>query len=195
MGQYDAQVQKAWAAVNRTTPLQPIILQVYNSYMAQYGYQQTVENMLSSNECANNVKPLCRLYQALLTRKPDPIGLDYHVTNFISYLAANGNNRGPALALVADQFMNAPEFLALYPAGLNNEQFITACYVNTLRRLPEDGVVPYWISRLNNGETRSQIIVSFSESQEFVNATFAGVNAMLRGAANDDPNAYVGNLF
>jgi hypothetical protein len=191
----DADIDKAWYAVNRNTPLAPVLRQVYGVVYDRSGYAGMVQQMIRDDNCTQYVKPICRLYQAILSRKPDGAGLDYHTTNFYNSLQANGNNRAAALELVANQFINAPEYLAAYPPGTTNEQFITACCLNTLRRYPEEGAMPYWLGRLNNGETRAQIIISFSESQEFINATAAGITNMLTMASNWDPNTFNGNLF
>lgn len=191
----EADLQKAWYAVNRQTPFSPILKQAYGVYIDRYGYAALVQNLISSDHCITYIKPICRLYQAILSRKPDGGGLDYHSGNFYNYLQANGQNKAAALELVANSFLNAPEYLAAFPPGTTNEQFITACYVNTLRRQPEDGAMPYWINRLNNGETRAQIIISFAESPEFVSATAAGITNMLTMASNFDPNTFNGTLF
>lgn len=191
---YEDEINKAWWSVNRSVPMKTVELQFYQVYRGRYSYDQMVENMINGDICENKVRPVCRLYQVILSRKPDHTGLDYHVSNFNNYLAQTGNNRQLSLEYLAPQFMSAPEFQAVYPNGGSDDQFITALYNNALRRQPEPGAVDYWKNRMASGQTRAQVVIAFSESSEFITNTFPTISDMLRRVAHDDPNAYVGSL-
>jgi hypothetical protein len=101
-----------------------------------------------------------RLYQATLDRAPDQEGL----TNWTSSV-----NSGTSLQSVANSFVASQEFQADYGA-LNNTDFVTLLYHNVLHRDPDGPGLNYWINTLNSGQdTRSQVVLSFSESQEDIN--------------------------
>lgn len=106
-----------------------------------------------------------RLYRATLDRAPDPGG---H-RGWIDILAQG--QRG--LLDVAGGFVNSPEFKRDY-GGASDTQFITLLYNNVLDRAPDAGGLQGWLSTLQDGASRAQVVVGFSESHEFRINTVSG---------------------
>jgi hypothetical protein len=98
-----------------------------------------------------------RLYEATLNRAPDTGGLAYW---------ARSLDAGMTLLTAANGFVSSAEFQGTYGA-LDNAGFVTLLYNNVLHRAPDAGGLAYWTSLLNAGqETRAQIVIGFSESNE-----------------------------
>ena len=67
---------------------------------------------------------------------------------------------------LADFFATSPEFQATY-GSLNNTQFVTLLYNNVLGRAPDTAGLNGWVSLLQSGYTRGQVLVGFSDSPEY----------------------------
>jgi hypothetical protein len=99
-----------------------------------------------------------RLYEATLGRAPDQEGL----TNWVNEL-----DSGVSLQTVANGFVGSQEFQADYGAALSNTDFVTLLYQNVLRRAPDASGLANWVAFLTSGQdTRAQVVLGFSESQE-----------------------------
>lgn len=98
-----------------------------------------------------------RIYQAAFDRKPDLAGLGGWIAEL---------DKGTALQTVAKGFINSAEFQALYGSSPSNATFVDALYLNVLHRPGEKAGVDGWISSLNNGMSKEQVLVGFSESPE-----------------------------
>jgi hypothetical protein len=97
-----------------------------------------------------------RLYQAAFNRLPDVTGLDFWMASL---------NAGVSLSSVAGQFISSAEFQALYGAT-DSTQFITLIYQNVLGREPDAAGLAYWVSTLDAGAAKADVLVGFSESAE-----------------------------
>jgi len=97
-----------------------------------------------------------RLYQAAFDRAPDLPGLGYQI---------NDLDRGVPLWLVAQHFIDSPEFQATYGAT-DNTQFITLLYQNVLHRGPDTGGLQFHLDEFAHGESRADMLIHFSESPE-----------------------------
>ncbi len=109
-----------------------------------------------------------RLYSATLNRTPDQGGLEF----FAGQVASTG------LQQLADTFVASNEFQTRFGA-LNNQQFVEQLYVFALGRNGDPGGISFYVSQLDGGVTRGQIVVSFSESAENQTRTAATLNAGL----------------
>lgn len=99
-----------------------------------------------------------RLYQAALGRTPDADGVGYWIA------AADG---GMTLQSIAAEFIQSPEFIALYGASTSNSELVRLLYVNALHRQPDDAGVAFWTDVLDTGAaTRTEVLADFSESAE-----------------------------
>jgi len=98
-----------------------------------------------------------RLYQAALDRTPDQHGLSYWVSQL---------DHGTSLLQVAQAFVVSDEFKQTFGSNLSNQAFVTAMYTNVLGRNADTSGSSYWVSQLNSGQSRAQILLDFSESPE-----------------------------
>jgi Domain of unknown function (DUF4214) len=153
----------------------------------QYNRLQVIDAFLSSSEFAGFVAPVVRLYFATFLRVPDYAGLVFNAG-----LVRNGT---VAVVDLANFFTQSPEFMATYGA-LNDTQFVTLLYNNVLHRAPDAAGLAGWVSLLQGGYTRGQVLVGFSDSPEyqassanqvFVTMMYAG---MLR--RTPEPNGFNG---
>lgn len=97
-----------------------------------------------------------RLYQTAFNRAPDFAGLGYQMKAL---------DDGWALVQVAANFLASPEFTSRY-GSLDDTDFVTQLYANVLHRAPDSGGLAYHVNTLNNGYTRADVVVGFSESPE-----------------------------
>ncbi|SDY47723.1 Hemolysin-type calcium-binding repeat-containing protein [Jannaschia faecimaris] len=104
-----------------------------------------------------------RLYQAALGRAPEQTGLKGWAERLLSERftpeqAANG-------------FVASKEFQNLY-GTTDTDDFVTLLYANVLGREPDPQGFAGWTQRLESGTmTRPEVVLGFSESREFTNAT------------------------
>lgn len=103
-----------------------------------------------------------RLYRAAFDREPDQPGVGYWI---------GALDRGVSLDAVASAFLGSAEFQDLYGSAPGDEQLVGQLYRNILHREPDQGGFDYWMGRLGEGLERDKLLVSFSESQENVEAT------------------------
>ena len=104
-----------------------------------------------------------RLYQATLDRAPDRDG---H-RNWTEALLDGRLD----LESAAGGFVGSREFQNVY-GDLTDYSFVTQLYNNVLDRAPDQAGLENWMGALANGFSRAQVVMGFSESREFVNATF-----------------------
>lgn len=98
-----------------------------------------------------------RLYQAAFNRTPDPEGLGYWI---------NALDHGAPLTTVANHFIKSIEFQNLYGTNVSDETFVTNLYHNVLHRSPELEGYNYWVTALQSGAGRNELLTNFSESIE-----------------------------
>ena len=101
---------------------------------------------------------VARLYLALFDRAPDQGGFLYWVDSY---------ENGQSIPSIADSFVGSPEFLSRFGA-LGNDQFVVLVYNRILARQPDRAGFNYWVSQLDAGVPRGELIALFAESAEFV---------------------------
>ena len=123
------------------------------------GFSESTENKvaLMAFSMDGNMGKDYRLYQAAFDRKPDVSGLDYWYHQM---------NSGVTLQQVASGFINSAEFKALYGNNPSNAEFVTLLYDNVLHRAPDTGGFNFWMNELDQGTSREQVLIGFSESLE-----------------------------
>lgn len=101
-----------------------------------------------------------RLYQACFDRTPDIEGLGF----WIKQLDA-GN---VTLTEAANFFIGSEEFANVYgaPEALADVHYLALLYANVLDRLPDSEGFGFWREQQENGVTRADMLVYFSESTE-----------------------------
>jgi hypothetical protein len=107
-----------------------------------------------------------RLYRAAFGRTPDKAGLSGNISTMDGGVSLDG---------IAQAFIASQEFINLYGSNPPNFVFIQALYLHVLGREPSSDEVNAWVQIMNNGATRSQVLIGFSEStenQNAVNATY-----------------------
>ncbi|MBT8239819.1 MAG: DUF4214 domain-containing protein [Acidimicrobiia bacterium] len=102
-----------------------------------------------------------RLYEAYFNRTADRNGMAYW---------REVRSRGVSLDVVARSFAQSTEFGLTY-GEVSDRQFIRLLYRNVLDRLPDPAGNDYWLDLLRNGASRSEVVLSFSESPEFIRIT------------------------
>lgn len=102
-----------------------------------------------------------RLYSAFYLRQPASGGYDYW---------RNARDNGWPHTKISNYFASSTEFVNRY-GTLNNGQFVDLVFSNVLCREPSADGRNYWIGRLQNGMTRGDLMLFFSEGQEYLNKT------------------------
>ncbi len=124
---------------------------------------------------SENAAEVARLYDTVLGRKPDAVGL----SGWTSQLD------GHALTInqVTDSFVSSSEFLSVY-GPLNNHDFVETLYEHSLHRSGDAAGLNGWTTQLNSGAiTRSAVVLKFSESAEHISNTASDI-------ASNDPTKY-----
>lgn len=103
-----------------------------------------------------------RFYEQCLNREPDQAGLDYWTNALLA-----GTLTG---ADVANGFVFSPEFTSL---NTSNEDYLTVLYLAFFDRNPDAGGFDYWLSQLNSGMSRQDVLDGFIYAQEFYNLCFS----------------------
>jgi hypothetical protein len=119
-------------------------------------------------DATTNVDPTVRLYSAYLTRVPDAGGLNFWL----------GRRRaGWTLSKISNNFAVSKEFIRRY-GSLTNRKFVENIYANVLQRPGEEAGMAYWTKKLDTKSlTRGQVMINFSESNEYKNKQRANTDA------------------
>ncbi len=133
-----------------------------------------------------------RLYRATLERDPDLAGFKA----WSARLATDSD-----LETVVSGFTNSREFQIKY-GDLANDGFVEQLYRNVLDRASDAAGRQGWLEELDAGMSRAEVVIGFSQSQEFTLKTAdalaewmraQGVNDRLEGGAGD--NTLAGGLL
>ena len=122
-------------------------------------------DLLSSDAQGDWAGQAYRLYEATLARQPDPGGFDFWIGQL---------RGGMSLTAAASGFTGSPEFQSTY-GSLDDTQFVTLLYNNVLHRAPDPGGLSFWLNQISTGESRSDVVLGFSESPEDKGNQQAGV--------------------
>ncbi len=107
-----------------------------------------------------------RMYVAGLGRTPDEEGFRFW-TSVLDDLDANRPWVDTA-DFLADRFIEAPEFQALYGLNPSNSDYVNALYWNVLGRSADAGGYDYWVGRLEAGSGVDDMLVAFAQSAEAI---------------------------
>ncbi|MDD3855534.1 nidogen-like domain-containing protein [Sulfurimonas sp.] len=121
---------------------------------------------------------VARLYSALLGRNGDNTGFLYWLND-----VASGNE----LPTVAGAFGESEEYLARFGAQ-SNEEFINQLYNNILERNADQSGYDYWLNEIQATGNRNNMIVSFSNSGEYITEQEVAINNYL---SNVDLSTYI----
>jgi hypothetical protein len=115
-----------------------------------------------------------RIYQATLGRAPDDVGF----ANWTARLYEGERS----LASVVEGFVGSPEFQARY-GDLDDRAFVELLYQNVLDRGADAQGLARWTGDLAAGARRSDVVMGFSESPEFVAGTAAAAGRFTTDAS------------
>ncbi|MCR9127423.1 MAG: DUF4214 domain-containing protein [Rhodobacteraceae bacterium] len=125
---------------------------------------------------------LFRLYQAGFDRDPDLAG-------FEGWAGALGSGQA-GLGEVATGFAGSAEFAATNDAG-SDADFVQGLYQNVLGRAADSAGLNGWLEAMQGGAGRDDVLLGFSESQEFARASVADLRAWV--AAQGEHDVLAGN--
>ncbi|MCP4224170.1 MAG: polysaccharide deacetylase family protein [Actinomycetia bacterium] len=103
---------------------------------------------------------IARLYRAYFNRAPDAEGWEYWNEIY---------SRGNSLEEISHWFTLSSEFALL--GETTDTEFVTFVYQQVLERQPDSGGQAYWVAELAAGVTRGELVIHFSESEEYVQRT------------------------
>jgi hypothetical protein len=151
------------------------------------GFSESTEFVRATTAAANAVfarsdpaawtDEVYRLYQATLGRDPDAGGLE----DWAGRLAGGSFS----LADVAAGFVGSREFQNVYGA-LQDAGFVELLYQNVLGRASDAGGRQGWLDALTGGSSRADVVIGFSESREFANATAEALKTWVRDLGDND---------
>ena len=98
-----------------------------------------------------------RIYKAAFNRQPDAQGLGFWIEQM---------DNGVSLVEASEGFLTSQEFQQLYGVDTSDRQFIDLLYENVLQRPADQSGYDFWISAMNEGVSRAQVLADFSESAE-----------------------------
>jgi Ca2+-binding RTX toxin-like protein len=104
---------------------------------------------------------IARLYDATFDRLPDSGGLAGWTANLAG---------GQSLVSIAAAFASSQEFQDRY-GSLSNQQFVEQMYRFCLDREGDPAGISGWVNNMNNGLSRAEVLMFFSESAEHVALT------------------------
>lgn len=125
---------------------------------------QTYEDIIADPALTPAHSIIIRFYQAVLGRQPEVGGLLFWLEQFDS------GDWSPRR--IAAFFVTSPEFMMLYGENTTNEQFVETVYQNVLRRQPDAAGAAFWIDFLDQGNSRAELILLFSNDTEFIEANW-----------------------
>ena len=116
-----------------------------------------------------HVAPVARLYWAYFGRVPDYSGMTYW---------AGKHRNGTSISKISQGFANSNEFKTKY-GSLSNRDFVLRIYTDVLGRTADPTGVNYWTKKLDSGTSRGQVMINFSESNEYKNKMATKVNVVM----------------
>ena len=113
---------------------------------------------------SGDVGAFARLYWVVYGRVPDRAGFGYWLARTQTGLTLQG---------AADIWTQLPEWIENYD-DTTDAEFLDAIYQNVLGRTPDVSGFDYWLGRLDDGLSRSELAVLFSDAAEFRERTATG---------------------
>lgn len=141
------------ATVLALAPARPVSAQTDRTVM-------TFDDVAAIDELHEGHSRVLRLYWTFFDRRPDAGGALFWLDQY---------ERCQTIQRIAAHFNASAEFTNTY-GDLDDADFVDLVYRNTLDREPDDGGRTYWLDRLDRGLLRSELMVHFSFSREFVAA-------------------------
>lgn len=118
----------------------------------------TIDEILRAADYTGADAAILRLYRAFFGREPDIDGAKYWLAEA---------RQGTTNDTIGYGFAASAEFELTYGA-LADRAFLDVVYRNVLDRPPDAGGSAYWLDQMQSGLTRHRVVMSFSDSEEFV---------------------------
>ena len=135
-----------------------------------------VAALRTGTDATANVDPTARLYSAYFVRIPDASGLQHWITK---------KRGGTKITAISAEFAKSSEFTRRYGA-LSNQAFVKQIYLNVQGRTGEASGVAFWTKQLDaKKKTRGEVMVGFSESNEYKRTQVANLHAAIVAIAFD----------
>jgi outer membrane protein assembly factor BamB len=122
---------------------------------------QVTAAFYSAPEFQGEFPPIARLYFAYFKRIPNFDGIEYWIKQL---------QGGTSLASISESFAASSEFQNIY-GRVDDAGFIDIVYLNTLGRMPTEAEVTNALGQLAAGTSRGALMVTFSQSSQFVTSS------------------------
>ncbi len=122
---------------------------------------ETYEQIINDPKLTREHSTVIRLYQAVLGRQPEPEGVRFWLDAF--------DSDDWTTRRIASFFATSDEFVGTY-GDTDNEAFMNAIYTNVLGRSPDPDGGAFWLSQLNDGMERGEMVLLISNASEFIDA-------------------------
>lgn len=133
-------------------------------------------------EVRDNQEEFSRFYQALFGRTPDNAGLTYWVNDLVDTVYGG---RGNSIQGAAQAFTDSQEFQNLYGSQVNDRSFVNLLYQNILGRAADQAGYDYWVNEIVETGNRGGMIVSFANSNEYIDLTQTAIDTYLSDVSLD----------
>lgn len=119
----------------------------------------SVSNDVVAFDIGGNAGEAFRIYDAGLNRTADQSGLSFYT---------NQLDNGASLTDVANSLLNSDEFTSNFGSlgDQTNGEYVDLLYQNVLDRAADDAGKAYYVDQLEQGQSRGEVLASFSESDE-----------------------------
>ncbi|WP_298872734.1 DUF4214 domain-containing protein [uncultured Bradyrhizobium sp.] len=158
-----------------------------NTFVALSASESTAQieaDIATLPEATAFADPVIRLYQGAFGRLPDTIDPNGNFDTGAQsgyWVNVNALRSGISLLSLAEAFTHSQEFLNLYGSSTVTGALITSYYQHILGRDPSSTEINAW---LNTHADAAQILIGFTQSQEFINRSQASVDAFKEALAN-----------
>lgn len=179
-------VTQKFAVTNGSVDLETENVTAYEIQFNSDFNQDGIIGQTAQEQAAQAGSQIYRMYQATLDRNPDFDGFE----NWVNTLKTGTMS----LQDIADAFVASAEFQQVY-GTLNNTQFVTLLYNNVLDRAPDSAGLESWVARLNSGAERAEVVLGFSESDEFASTTSNVANAYASALETRHETSFMDDVF
>lgn len=148
------------------------VVVLYDTQFGEFDTFAEVERVVFSDrklafDTDGNAGKAYRLYQATFDRTPDEDGLGFWITALDNGLNIND---------ISQQFVESNEFQSMTGLNPTSDVFVNAMYNNVLQRDADQIGQAYWQEQMDNGMSRADVLLEFSESAENIGITSHAVD-------------------
>ena len=157
-----------------------------HTHYAVWSKAAMIEDVIATTENRDYVKPVIRLYQSVLGRKPDTAGLTFWVGQFKTSMS---------LSAIAGGFLASIEGQMRFPDSDANIVFVGKLYSEIFGRTGDPAGVGHFKNLLDtNAWSRPQMLAHFSEETESKDRLASPIYSFQIAIAGGDNTAYTGSF-